>query len=142
MADVVSESLAGRRFEMQIALGFALSALLLACLGVYGVVAYSVSVRRAEIGIRIALGAHLARILGLVVVRGLKPVLLGLLAGVAGALLLGRLIRSLLFGISADDPLTLAAAVLAIVTIALLACLVPAWAAARTDPVRALRDSV
>jgi predicted permease len=140
LSDVVADSIAPRRFEMQVVLGFAVAALLLACLGVYGVVAKTVAERRVEMGIRIALGSPGSAILRLVLGKGLRPVAIGLAAGILGALFAGRLVRSLLFGVSATDPLSLVAAALLLQAVAALACLFPALAAGRTDPVRVLRE--
>jgi ABC-type antimicrobial peptide transport system permease subunit len=140
LAEIVAESLGARRFQMQLATGFALFALLLAALGIYGVVSYGVAQRRREIGVRMALGARLADVLRLVVARGFRPVLVGLAVGIALALLAGQLVRSLLFGMSASDTLTIAGVALGLAGIALLACLVPALDASRTDPASALRS--
>ncbi len=139
LADVVAAAVAQRRFQMQLAAGFALSALLLAMLGIYGVVSFSVAQRRHEIGVRLALGARLAQVVRLIFANGLRPVALGLTAGMAAAVACGRLVRSLLFAVAATDPLTLSAVALALSAIAVLACLGPALRAARTDPARVLR---
>jgi putative ABC transport system permease protein len=101
--------------------------------------AYAVKQRTAEIGIRIALGASSARVLAMVVSKGLALVAIGLVFGLAGALALTRLGTSWLFGVSPADPLTLIAVPVLILAVALLACLIPAWKAARIDPVTALR---
>ena len=141
MADVVAEATARWRFEMQLVGGFALTALLLAALGIYGVVAFGVAQRRAEIGIRIALGAGFASVTSLVVGSGLRPVLLGVAAGLPAAVASAWLLRSVLFGVSAADPLVLAAVALTLPAVGLAACLLPAIDAVRTDPAAVLRAS-
>jgi predicted permease len=140
LAEIVAESLSQRRFQMQLATGFALFALLLAALGVYGVVSYNVAQRRREIGVRMALGAQAADVLRLVLARGFRPVLAGLAVGIAVALLSGQLIRSLLFGVSATDPVTIAGVALVLAAMAGLACLLPALDAARVDPGSVLHE--
>jgi hypothetical protein len=139
MADVVSEATARWRFEMQLVGAFAVTALLLAALGIYGVVAFGVAQRRAEIGVRIALGAGFARVISLVVESGLRPVLLGVAAGLPAAVAGAWLLRSVLFGVSAADPLILAAVGSTLPLVALAACLLPAIDALRTDPAAVLR---
>jgi ABC-type antimicrobial peptide transport system permease subunit len=114
-------------------------ALLLAGLGLYGVMAYSVAQRRREMGIRMALGAGRRDVLGLVIGQGMRLAALGMAVGLAAALALTRLVRSLLYGISATDPATFAAVVLLLGAGALMACLVPALRAMRLDPASALR---
>ncbi|MGO9895445.1 MAG: ADOP family duplicated permease [Bryobacteraceae bacterium] len=140
MGQLVDETVARRRFQMQVAIGFGVAAMLLAAVGIYGVVAYGIALRRRELGIRMALGARAGQVRRLVLYQGLRPVLLGLAAGVAAALAAGQLVRSLLFGVTASDGLTLAAAAGMLTLVAALACLVPAQAAARIDPARVLRD--
>jgi predicted permease len=135
----LSESLARRRFAM-LALGlFALVAMLLAAVGIYGVTSYSVAQRTREIGVRVALGASRRDVLGLVLRRGMLLALVGIGVGLAGAFALTRLMASLLFGVSAADPLTYAAIALLLGTAALLACYVPARRATKVDPMIALR---
>src|SRR5205823_11794432 len=109
MEELVDGSVAQRRFQVTLMVAFAASALLVACLGIYGVVSYSVARRRNEIGIRMALGAPRSQLLGLVIRQGMAPVAVGLVGGVVVALFLGRAIRSLLFGVRPTDPLTIAA---------------------------------
>ena len=118
---------------------FAASALLVASLGIYGVVSYSVARRRNEIGIRMALGAQRSQLLGLVIRQGMAPVVIGLAAGVAVALFLGRAIRGLLFGVQPTDPLTIAGVAVVLLVVGALACLIPARRAAGTDAIAALR---
>jgi predicted permease len=140
LTEIVEESLGARRFKAQLATGFALFALLLAALGIYGVVAYGVTLRRREIGVRMALGARIQDVLRLILASGLRPVLLGLAIGIILALLASQLIRSLLFGMSASDPLTIAGVAGGLACIAGMACLVPALDAARTDPASVLHE--
>ncbi|MBV8856410.1 MAG: ABC transporter permease [Acidobacteria bacterium] len=139
MEDVVSASLAQRRFALQVVGGFGVLALLLAGVGIYGVVAYSVSQRTREIGIRLALGASQGVILRWVFGQGMRLTLFGLGAGLVGALVLTRLLRGLLFGVDAADPLTYAGLALLLAAVALLACYFPARRATKVDPMVALR---
>jgi ABC-type antimicrobial peptide transport system permease subunit len=118
---------------------FAGVALLLATVGIYGAVAYTVEQRTGEIGVRMALGAQTLDVLRLVVGQGMKPVLFGLVAGLAAALALGRLIASQLYQVSAHSPLLFVGTIVLLGTAALLACLFPARRASRLNPVTALR---
>jgi predicted permease len=138
--DVVADSVANRRFEMNLLFLFAVSALLLAGLGVYGVVTYSVVQRQQEIGVRLALGAQIADVYALVLREGMKPVLVGAAAGVAMAAAIARVAGSLLFEVSPSNPAIVAAAVGVLVMVGVLACLLPARRAAAIDPMRALRS--
>jgi predicted permease len=139
MEQQVNESLAPRRFSMMLLGVFASVALVLAAIGIYGVMAYLVNQGTRELGIRIALGASQRNILGLVIRQGLVLAFFGLLIGLAAAFALTRLIRSLLFGVEATDPVTFAGIFLLLSTIALLACYIPAQRAARIDPMISLR---
>lgn len=139
MSQVVSESVNARRFQMSLALTFALSSLLLAALGIFGVVSYSVQQRRQELGIRTALGADWNDLLQMVLRQGMAPVMLGLAGGLIAAAFAGRFISSLLFGVPPYDPLTISAIILTVTAVALLACYVPARRAMRLDPMAALR---
>jgi hypothetical protein len=139
MAEVVSDSVSQRRFQVQLAAGFGATALLLAALGIFGVVAYGVAQRRTEIGIRMALGARLGEVVRLVFGRGFRPVLLGLAGGLGAAVPAGRLVQGLLFGIGAADPLTMSAVAVVLILVAAAACLAPALDAARTDAAVVLR---
>lgn len=137
---VVTDSVSTRRFEMDLLLLFAVSALLLAGLGVYGVVTYSVAQRQREIGLRLALGARRANIYRLILTEGLLPVLAGSAAGVAIALASARLVGSLVFGISPYDPWIATAAVVVLLMVGTMACLLPAHRAALVEPMEALRS--
>jgi putative ABC transport system permease protein len=137
---VVEGSMEGYRFRTTLLSAFAAIALLLAALGIYGVLAYFVSQRSRELGIRLALGAKPSALFGLVVGQGMRPVAAGTAIGVVGALALTGLMQSLLFGIEAIDPLTYATAIALLVAIAGAACALPALRATRVDPLVALRD--
>ncbi len=139
MEEIVSGTVAQPRFTMMLVSLFALVALLLAAVGIYGVMAYSVNQRIHEIGIRLALGAQPASILKLVVGKGMLLVLFGLLAGVAGALGLTRFLATLLFGVSPTNPMTYGGVAMLLGLVALAACWIPARRAARVDPMVALR---
>ncbi len=139
MGAVVEQSVASRRFQMDLVLAFALTALLLAALGIYGVVAYAVARRTKEISIRITMGAGRGHLYRLVMGQGLAPVAIGLALGVIGALAGGKLLASLLYGVHASDPAVIALVSLTLLATALLACVLPARRAANTDPVQALR---
>jgi putative ABC transport system permease protein len=136
---IVDLSTAQRRFTLVLLTLFALVALVLASVGLYGVVAYSVNQRTHEIGVRMALGAQRREILALVLRQGMGMTLWGLLAGLLGAAALARVMSGLLFGVSARDPLTFAATVLILATVALGATYVPARRATRVEPTSALR---
>jgi predicted permease len=139
LGGVVEDSVANRRFEMQLLLLFAISALLLAALGVYGVVTYSVVQREREIGLRLALGAQRHNIYRLVVHDGLMPVLAGAVAGVALAFAFARVVGSLLFQVSPYNSAITAGAVCLLVAMGTAACLLPARRAAAVDPMQAMR---
>ena len=139
MDDIVSDSLAARRFSMVLLGVFAALALLLASIGIYGVIAYVVGQRTHEIGIRMALGAQRKDVLRLVLGQGGKMALLGVAIGLAAALGLTRLMAKMLFGVSAMDPLTFVAVAFLLTLIALVACYIPARRAMRIDPMTALR---
>jgi predicted permease len=139
LGGVVEDSVANRRFEMQLLLLFAISALLLAALGVYGVVSYSVVQRQREIGLRVALGAQRHNIYRLVVGDGLQPVLAGAIAGVAVAFAFARVVGSLLFQVSPYNSVIASSAVFVLVGLGTAACLIPARRAAAVDPMQALR---
>jgi putative ABC transport system permease protein len=139
MDGIFSESIAPQRLTMLIAGLFAALALLLATVGLYGVLSYSVTQRNREFGIRMALGAAKADILHLVVGQGFKLVLAGMVVGLAGALALTRILASLLFGVRPTDPILFGAVALLLVGVSLLACYIPARRASKIDPMAALR---
>ncbi|MCU1273659.1 MAG: hypothetical protein JWO48_1090, partial [Bryobacterales bacterium] len=139
MEDIVTESVAQRRFQLSMVLLFALAATLLASLGIYGVVSYSVAQRTNEVGIRMALGAQPGNIASMMLRQGLLPVALGIIGGVLASLALGRVLGSLLFGVSAWDPMTIGGVVAVLGVSAAAATYIPAHRATRVDPVTALR---
>jgi putative ABC transport system permease protein len=139
MEEYISQSVAAPRFNTTLLAVFAGVALVLTVVGLYGVMSYSVAQRTNEIGIRMALGAQSADVLRLIVSQGFKLVLIGLVIGLLGAFGLTRVISSLLFGVTAKDPLTFLAVPLILAAVALLACYIPARRAARLDPLEALR---
>ncbi len=136
---VLSASLAERRFSMEMIALFALTALLLAGLGIYGVISYMVSERTHEIGIRLALGAQHRSILRMVLRQGLGLAIAGAAVGLVGALIVSHLMAGLLYGVRPTDPLTFAGVALLLIGVALLACYIPARRAMRVDPLVALR---
>jgi predicted permease len=140
MDDVVSGALSRPRFNLLLLSSFALVALALAAIGIYGVLAYLVTQRTREIGIRVALGARPGDVLAMLVREGMAPVAAGASAGAAASLLAARAIRSLLFGVTPLDPISLAGAPLLLAAVALLACYLPARRALDVDPIVALRD--
>jgi putative ABC transport system permease protein len=119
---------------------FACLALVLAAMGIYSVLSYGVRRRVREIGIRMALGAQLRDVLRLVIFDGMKPALVGLGIGVIGALLIGRVMASLVFGVKTTDPATIVSVSMLLAGVALLATAVPAYRATRVDPIKTLRD--
>lgn len=139
MDEILSREVARPRFHLMLLSVFAVMAVGLAALGVYGVIAYLVSQRRNEIGVRIALGAQGRAVIGYVLARGMIPVAAGVVVGVAGALAATRVLRGLLFGIGPTDPLTFVLSVLLLGAATLSACLLPAHRATKIDPTEALR---
>ena len=140
MDDLVASSLAQRRFALQVVGLFAVLAMLLAGIGIYGVMAYAVNQRTREIGIRLALGASRGAILRWVFKQGMWVTLVGMAVGVLGALAATRLLRSLLFGVAPTDLITYVCLVVLLVVVALLACYIPARRATKVDPLVALRN--
>jgi predicted permease len=139
MTQVMAESVARRRLGATLLGVFAGLALLLSVLGIYGVIAFDVAQRTNEIGIRIALGAQRGSVIQLMLSDGLRPVLMGILVGLVGGAICGRLIRTMLFDARPLDPLVLVGVALAMAAVACAACLFPAWRAARLSPMTALR---
>jgi predicted permease len=139
MESIIADSIAQRRFAMVLLGVFAVMALVLASVGIYGVIAYVVGQRTQEIGIRIALGAQRKDVLGLILWQGTRLALLGVAIGIVGSLALTRLMSDLLYGIGATDPGTFAGLALVLIVVAIAACYLPARRAMRVDPVAALR---
>lgn len=138
-SQIYSASLGSRRFNLIVIAFFGIVALLLATAGVFGVMAYSVSRRTREIGVRLALGAQSRDVLTMILGQGLRPTLIGVGAGIAGSIALTRVMKSLLFGVTATDPVTLVSVTLLLVCVAVLGCYIPARRAARVDPIESLR---
>ncbi|MHB8503167.1 MAG: ABC transporter permease [Candidatus Acidiferrales bacterium] len=138
-SQVYSASLGSRRFNVMLIGFFGITALLLATAGVFGVMAYSVSRRTREIGVRVALGAGPGDVLRMILGQGLRTIFIGVAIGIAGSLALTRAVESLLFGVTATDPLTFGGVTLLLVGAGLLACYIPARRAMRVDPLIALR---
>jgi len=139
MEQRLAESVAPRRFQMLLFGAFAIVALVIAMVGIYGVISYAVSQRTHEIGIRMALGAQASDVLRMVVWRGMRLALIGVALGVAAALALTRVMKNLLFNVSATDPATFALITLLLVGVALIASYIPAQRATKVDPLQALR---
>jgi ABC-type antimicrobial peptide transport system permease subunit len=136
----VSGSVAADRLQAVLFAGFGAAALLLAALGVYGVLAYTVSLRRREFGVRLALGSQRAALVKLVLLEASRPLAIGLAAGLGLAFLAGRWLSSLLYETAGNDPVVLAGSVILLVTAAVVAALLPARRAADTDPMTVLRE--
>ena len=140
MRELLADSLAARRFTMLLLGAFAAVSLLLAGVGVYGVMAYSVSVRTREIGVRLALGAQATDVLRLVLKQSLTLAAVGVVIGLLASFALSHLIKNLLFDITANDPLTFTAVAVMLTLVTLLACWIPARRATKIDPMIALRQ--
>jgi putative ABC transport system permease protein len=139
MDTMISDTVAPERFNLVLVMVFAALAIFLAAVGVYGVLSYSISQRTREFGVRIALGAQTGGVLGIAIGEGMKLALLGILAGLAGGFILTRLMSSLLFGVTARDPITFAAVAVLVVLVSFTACFIPARRATHVDPIVALR---
>jgi putative ABC transport system permease protein len=140
LEEVVAASLADQRFNATLLGLFALLALVLASVGVYGVISYSVTRRTHEMGLRMALGAERREVRRLVVIQGMRVVGLGVVLGLAGALATARFLEGLLYGVATTDPVTLVVVPAVLLLVALLATVLPAVRATRVDPVVALRS--
>jgi putative ABC transport system permease protein len=140
MDQMVDRTITQRRFNLMLLGSFAALALILSAVGLYGLISYTTAQRTHEIGIRMALGAQTADVMRLVIGQGIKLALVGALIGMGGALALSRLMRSLLFGVSAIDPLTFAVVAVSLTLVALVACWLPARRATKVDPLTALKD--
>jgi putative ABC transport system permease protein len=141
LREIASRSVASRRFTMLLVAGFAALGLLLAMVGIYGVISYAVNRRTHEIGVRVALGAGPRDVFRLVVGQGMVLAVIGVMAGAAGALALSRLIAGWLYGVGTADPVTFAAVSILVAAVSLAACYIPARRAMRVDPLDALRQS-
>ena len=140
LEQALAESIAPRRLNLVLLSTFAVAALFLAMIGIYGVMAYTVNERVHEIGVRMALGAERIDVVRMVLRQGMRVTLAGMMAGLVAAMTLTRLMASLLYDVQPTDPLTFAGVTVALATTAVLASCIPALKAARVDPVIALRD--
>jgi putative ABC transport system permease protein len=140
MAEIRRQSTAAQTFALRLLAGFAVVATLLAAVGLYGVLSVSVGARTQDLAVRQAIGARRHQVIGLVLSEGARLVAIGVACGIAGALLVGRLLDALLFGVAASDPVSLVTAALGFAAVAALACLVPAWRAGTADVLAALRQ--
>jgi putative ABC transport system permease protein len=140
MREIVSAAVADRRFQMALTAMFAIVALLLGAVGVYGVVSYTVACRTRDIGLRMALGAMRADVMRSVFAHGMQPVVAGLVTGLIATVAVASLLRAMLFGVAPGDPLSLAGVTLVLLAASGFACYLPARRAAALDPVVALRN--
>jgi putative ABC transport system permease protein len=140
MDQIISRSVADRRFALELLGVFAAVALLLAAIGIYGVMSYAFSQRTHELGIRMALGAQRLDILRMALVEGMRIVVIGLVAGLAGAAVMMRFFQAMLFNVAPSDPITFLAASVALAGVAFFACYIPAQRATRVNPLVALRE--
>ena len=139
MEQIVSQSVAARRFSMLLLAVFAVVALALAVIGIYGMLSYAVAQRTREIGLRMTLGAQRTDVMRLVIGHGMKLAVAGVALGLIASFALTRTMKNLLFGVSATDPVTFGLITLILTTVALLACWIPARRATKVDPIEALR---
>jgi ABC-type antimicrobial peptide transport system permease subunit len=140
LRDYVEASVAQRKFTSMLVSVFAAAGLLLATVGLFGLISYSVEQRRNEIGIRVAVGAERGDIIGMVLRSGITLALAGVVVGLAGTLAISRVLKNQLFGVSATDPLTFIGVAITLIAVATAACYIPAWRAANADPLTALRN--
>jgi ABC-type antimicrobial peptide transport system permease subunit len=140
LEEIVGMSLASRRFSLSLISGFAVLALVLAVVGIYGVLSYTVAARTRELGIRMALGATARSVRGLVLGRGLAWTAVGALAGVVIAMALARVLRTMLYRVAPSDPATFVAVTAVFIVVAICASLIPAVRATRVDPLAAIRE--
>jgi ABC-type antimicrobial peptide transport system permease subunit len=136
----LAASFAERRFQTSLLIGFSVAALLMAAIGIYGLIQYSVAMRRHEIGIRVAVGAQAGEIFRMIVAEGLKLSLIGLGIGLVGAFWLGRAGSSLLYGVTPTDPLTFLTVSILLIAVGVAACCFPARRAMKVEPIAALRQ--
>ena len=139
MDQILGKTSASQGFAANLVLAFAALSLLLAAVGLYGVLSYLTTQRTPDIGLRIAVGSQRSQILRFVLFEGLRPALIGLIFGVAASALATQLLRSMLYGTQPLDPAAFAGAAAMLMAVAVLACLIPAWRASRIDPIQALR---
>jgi len=139
LEEVVAGSIANFRATIRVFISFAAAAILLAAIGIYGLVSYWVTQRTYEIGLRVAIGATRNRIVSMILAQGLRVALYGIVAGVIVSLAVTRFLASMLYGVGATDPLTFAAVTALVLGVAIAATALPAWRASRIDPIKLLR---
>jgi putative ABC transport system permease protein len=140
MDQIVEASLFQRRFSMLLLAVFAGLALLLAAVGIYSVLSYTVRCRMREISVRMALGANAGDVVRMLLIEGMRPAIVGVVLGILGAVALGAVMSKLIFGVKSTDPVTFAAVSLLLMAVALCASVVPAWRATKVDPIQSLRE--